>query len=318
MTIYSGTINAYGGVNSAGIGGAYNAPAGGSVTIYGGTITAGKDSSSFGIGWDQNPLDLIAIHGGDVTATAETYSKAAAIGGGEDSTGGKILITGGKVTANGGDVRIGSGYRGNGIEITISGGEVTATGSPSGGAGIGGGTYGGHVSITISGGTVDATGSQRASAIGGGKNAVDAVPSADITITGGTVTATVEPSQLSKGSSAFGAHDDKKTSIKISGGTIAKFSDTSSRNSADVLFTVAPTLNYPNGYQWRTSSNGEYVSSATTPYTWDNTHTYVEFTEGAGTPRAGGDDAGDGSLVNLPQTGGMLTLKAIPWFSWLP
>lgn len=309
VTIYGGTISATGGVNSPGIGGAYSNTTGGTVSIYGGTITAGGSSYAYGIGWHQNPLDLIAIYGGDVTATAGASSLAAGIGGTSRSTdGGKIVITGGKVTASssGGGAGIGGGYNGGTVdEIIISGGEVTATGSTSGGAGIGGGAGGDGGTITISGGTVKATSGWGSAAIGGGRDAT----SATITITGGTVTATARNSTTYQ-SSAFGASSDENTTITISGGTvIAQVRETTTDPA--VSFTVAPTLSYPDGYRWRTSSTDEYTPSSTSAYAWDSAHTYVEFVEGTGNP---GSDEGDGDntpLVNLPTTGGTLALDAI-------
>lgn len=307
VTIYGGTISATGGVNSPGIGGAYSNTASGTVTIYGGTITARGSVYTHGIGWDQNPLDLIAIHGGDVTASAG--NSGAGIGGTSSSAdGGKIVITGGKVTASasGGGAGIGGGYNGGTVdEIIISGGEVTATGSTSGGAGIGGGDRGDGGNITITGGTVNATSGWGSAAIGGGRDAT----SATITIAGGTVTATARNASNHQ-SSAFGASSDENTTITISGGTvIAQVRETTTDPA--VSFTVAPTLSYPDGYRWRTSSTDEYTSSSTSAYAWDSAHTYVEFVEGAGNPGSGEGDGGDTLLVNLPTTGGTLALDAI-------
>lgn len=307
VTIYGGTISATGGVNSPGIGGAYSNTASGTVTIYGGTITARGSVYTHGIGWYQNPLDLIAIRGGDVTATAG--NSGAGIGGTSSSAdGGKIVITGGKVTASasGGGAGIGGGNNGGTVdEIIISGGEVAATGSTSGGAGIGGGNGGDGGNIEITGGTVNATSGWGSAAIGGGRDA----DSATITITGGTVTATARNSSNHQ-SSAFGASSDENTTITISGGTvIAQVRETTTDPA--VSFTVAPTLSYPDGYRWRTSSIDEYTSSSTSAYAWDSAHTYVEFVEGAGNQGPDEGDGGDTPLVNLPTTGGTLALDAV-------
>lgn len=157
----TGTLNATGGKNCAGIGG-----------------------GEAGIG------SYITISGGNITATGG--ENGAGIGGGALGAGSNITISGGTVIANGGKngAGIGGGGSKSGSNITISGGAVTATGGENA-AGIGGGAgSSGYESngtnITISGGTVTATGGSYATDIGGGKNG----KSSDIKITGGSVKAT--------------------------------------------------------------------------------------------------------------------------------
>lgn len=124
-------------------------------------------------GGNQGSGGKIVINGGTVTATvtAGTYSNGAGIGGGNDgASGGDITINGGTVTAtcSGSDgAGIGGGYGGAGGKITISGGTVTATCSGGDGAGIGGGYFGAGGEITISGGIVTAT-ANSGTGIGGG------------------------------------------------------------------------------------------------------------------------------------------------------
>ena len=168
ITIDGGEIKAYGGTDAAGIGGGYNGH-GGSISITGGTITAKGGSEGAGIGGGEDgPGGNIRISGGIITAEGGNF--AAGIGGGDGKDGGTILITGGEIKAYGGTdaAGIGGGEEGNSGSITINGGNVYASGS-SYGVGIGAGEDG-DVSnmISINGGTVDAYGgSDIMRAIGG-------------------------------------------------------------------------------------------------------------------------------------------------------
>ena len=73
ITIYGGTIKAYGGNNGAGIGAAYNDNcSGGTITIYGGSVTAvgGEGNINPGIGAKCGCTEaLVSIYGGTVIAT---------------------------------------------------------------------------------------------------------------------------------------------------------------------------------------------------------------------------------------------------------
>ena len=122
-----------------------------------GALIATGGENNAGIGGDDGSGGTIIISGGTVTATGGV--RGAGIGGGNNGEGGTIIISGGTVTATGGSngAGIGGSQRGSGGTITISGGTVTATGN-SYGAGIGGGNGGNGGTVTITGGTVTATG----------------------------------------------------------------------------------------------------------------------------------------------------------------
>ena len=149
-------------------------------TIMGGssdTLTATGGNYSAGIGGGDNGSGgTIIISGGTVTANGGNGSGGGAgIGGGNAGSGGDITISGGTVKATGGNYSagIGGGYRRSGGTITISGGTVTANGGAGssgggGGGGIGGGMSGDGGTIEISGGTVNATGRDNGAGIGGG------------------------------------------------------------------------------------------------------------------------------------------------------
>ena len=96
---------------------------------------------------------------GELTAIA-SYSRAAGIGGGQNITGGNIVIAGGVISAYSGNncAAIGSSSYSNCGNITISGGVIKeakyeGTGN-SFGAGIGSGAFGSCGTITISGGQI--------------------------------------------------------------------------------------------------------------------------------------------------------------------
>ena len=169
ITINSGRINAQGGSSGgAGIGGG-NSSNGGNITINGGTIIAkgGNDGTGIGGGMSSDGGN-ITITGGTVIAQGGEYGSG--IGGGRNSTAGNISITGGTIEATGGTkaAGIGCGWGKNDGNIAISGGTVTAKGG-TGGAGIGGAADGtGGMSISVSGGTVEAIGGNGATAIGAG------------------------------------------------------------------------------------------------------------------------------------------------------
>ena len=219
----SGTLNATGGPNAAGIGGSnsLNGSRGrglyGNITINGGNVTAVSPGSGAGIGSSNNPnggtsigsykatgnnaWGTITINGGSVNA--KSTGSGAGIGGGNHVDSSKIVINGGTVTADGAagiGCGIGSsknkGYASNDkgpgyyyADVTITGGNITATSNDIGAA-IGGGMYCDAI-INISGGTINATGGDRegkthhgGAGIGGGY-----LGHADITITGGEITA---------------------------------------------------------------------------------------------------------------------------------
>lgn len=139
----SSSLNAYGGDNSAGIGG------------------GSYDSTS-----------KLEIANGKIYAESGS-NMGAGIGGGMRGKG-EVTISGGDVTAHGGHTAacIGGGFRGSG-DVTILGGTVTAIpaeGSNSNVTGIGGGFGCDEKStVRILGGVVDAVGNGCGSGIGGGE-----------------------------------------------------------------------------------------------------------------------------------------------------
>ena len=169
----SGSLNATGGFDGAGIGGGSNR-FGGDISITGGIVKAESRTTGAGIGGGlEGAGGTISITGGIVTATGGNADSdggsGAGIGGGKKQAGGDISITGGIVVATGGaggGAGIGSGfeYIESAGTIAIAGGSVTATGV-NGGAGIGGGLEGFGGTVTIDGGSVKA--------IGGGSDAQD-------------------------------------------------------------------------------------------------------------------------------------------------
>ena len=108
---------------------------------------------------------------------ASSNRRGAGIGGGYNTSCGKIEIQGGTITATGGTAGAGIGaglgsypYGGYCGDITITGGTIKANGGD-GAAGIGsGGGCSSCGSITISGGTIEATGGNGAAGIGSGRN----------------------------------------------------------------------------------------------------------------------------------------------------
>ncbi len=157
----TGTLNVYGGVKAAGIGGSLAANSSvGSITINNGTINAFGGNSS-----------------GDGTAGGAGAGIGGAYGSGGIGSGGTLIINDGTVTAVGGNGAtnqrgapgIGSDQN---VDISITGGGVTATGGvgvsgsafATGGAGIGGHS---NVNISITGGTVDAAGANSPSSVAG-------------------------------------------------------------------------------------------------------------------------------------------------------
>ena len=179
LVINSGTVDARGGYQKAGINGQ------GTITINGGTVNALGGDSSAGIGayysdGVTNCTGSLVINGGTVTATGGT--NAAGIGGAGKTgtaTGGNwnsVEINGGTVTATGGQYAagIGCGYLTNCGDITINGGTVTANPGPGGSNNAVGeaiGKYGVYVTgtgvtqrgsvgiVAINGGNVTANGS---------------------------------------------------------------------------------------------------------------------------------------------------------------
>ena len=120
----SGTLNAFGGQNAAGIG-ANSRYDSGNIVIAGGIInaTGGGNAAGIGSGYmstsQTNFCGKIIINGGTITATGG--SKAAGIGSAYSGSCGSIKINGGTVTASGGSKAAGIGSGEDGVcgNITI-------------------------------------------------------------------------------------------------------------------------------------------------------------------------------------------------------
>ena len=152
----AGSLEATGGINGAGIGGAQGGN-GSNITISGGNVTANGGEGGAGIGGGGNGEGSdIAISSSTVNANGGT--DAAGIGGGSNGDGSNITISGGTVNATGGDPWQQRNQDGNVVEE-----------KPGGGAGIGGGANGKSDNITIKyNAQVTATGKGNAANIGNG------------------------------------------------------------------------------------------------------------------------------------------------------
>ena len=141
-----------------------------SLKAYGGDNSAGIGGKSY------HSTSKLEIANGKIYAESG-FNMGAGIGGGMYGKG-EVTISGGDVTAHGGDTAagIGGGFRGSG-DVTILGGTVTAIpaeGSNSNVTGIGGGFGCDEKStVRILGGVVDAVGNGCGSGIGGGEGDVE-------------------------------------------------------------------------------------------------------------------------------------------------
>lgn len=184
----TGTLNATGGSNGAGIGrnGAATSDQTSSITINGGTIFATGGGSGAGIGaGSRAAFGDITINGGAVNAAGG--SDGAGIGAGDSGAAGDITINGGAITAIGGygGAGIGGAYNSLVGDISIKDAEVTAV-SRGHGAGIGGGwgSAAKNGTITIDGSSrITASSPEHGTGIGAGCQGT----SGDITIKGSTV-----------------------------------------------------------------------------------------------------------------------------------
>lgn len=198
----SSSLNAYGGEQSAGIGGGGYRQSTSKLEIANGKIYAEGGLRAAGIGGGSiGGNGEVTISGGEVTAYGS--GGGAGIGGGNNEGSGKVTIKNGKVTAmaNGHAAAIGGGNMGSG-DVTILDGTVTAIPAKNGYSnvtGIGGGTDSTKKStVRILGGDVDAVGSGFGSGIGGGYGDTQV---AEVEIGGGAqVTA-----KGGSGGSSFGA-----------------------------------------------------------------------------------------------------------------
>ena len=168
----TGKLTAKGSNEAAGIG-SRNGGQSGNITINSGTVnaTGGYDAAGIGGGGDRGHCGNVTINGG--TVTAKGGESGAGIGGGHLASSGVVTINGGAITANGGYCGAGIGCSTTGIfdTIVINGGTVTAKGGYFC-AGIGGARSVKNGQIQFLGGVVNATGGSNASAIGNDKCAI--------------------------------------------------------------------------------------------------------------------------------------------------
>jgi len=126
--ILSGTVEAKGGKNGAGIGGG-NGGDGGSVNILGGSVEAKGGENGAGIGGG-NGGSCVKVNVCSGTVKANGGEFAAGIGGGNQGDGGEFAIYGGTVEAQGGinGAGIGAGKEGSGDNVFLNKGLVKAYG----------------------------------------------------------------------------------------------------------------------------------------------------------------------------------------------
>lgn len=216
----SASLKAYGGDNSAGIGG------------------GSYDSTS-----------KLEIANGKIYAESG-FNMGAGIGGGMYGKG-EVTISGGDVTAHGGHTAagIGGGFRGSG-DVTILGGTVTAIpaeGSNSNVTGIGGGFGCDEKStVRILGGVVDAVGNGCGSGIGGGEGDVEVEigGGAQVTAKGG-----LGDNEFNRGpGAAIGTNGDvggkagKELDVNVSGGgTVTRIDSNSSAGHVHTWTLISST-----------------------------------------------------------------------------
>lgn len=195
LTVYcdntsnSGTLQVWGAINHAAIGGSVESPDSGKITINSGTVTA------------------------------STGNGGAGIGSGEGGSAGDITINGGIIDAkavNGG-AGIGTGKNGKSATITINNcNKINARSSS--GAGIGSGEESngtGKVTVNINDGTGIISKSASGAGIGSGKNAPLSV---DVNITGGDIYAKTEGlAPPNHGVAIGGGYGATNTTVNIGG-----------------------------------------------------------------------------------------------------
>lgn len=254
ITIDGGVIKATGGSQGAGIGGA-NSTAFGSIYINGGTITSLGNSNSAGIGGGAHgDICDIIIKDGEIDTRA---SACVGIGTGVGAYGNGIRISGGKIYSKGGAEAggIGPDLDGTMEFIEITGGDITAV-SGTNGSGIGGGANSHIGSITISGDdtVVKASGGANGVAIGSGRRGSTCDK---IHIKGGTITA-----EGAKDSTGIGAGRDSTCGEIIIG-------DESNPNSK-IIITAQGGMTY-NGGNIMTYTDKDHTKPGKVTITGQNT-----------------------------------------------
>ncbi len=200
ISIADGATVTLDGVNINGNGGWNKGDYAGLTPLGDATIILKDGSENIVKGFYEDYPGIFAANGKKLTIQgtgkleASSRGSGAGIGGGYNTSCGKIEIQGGTITATGGGAGIGAGdgsYPNSSScnDITITGGTIKANGGE-GAAGIGSGfSCSSCGSITISGGTIEATGGNGAAGIGSGRQSVY-VYCSDITITDGVTSVT--------------------------------------------------------------------------------------------------------------------------------
>ena len=251
-----------------------------SLSISGGTITgAGGDADevSAGIVTDSE----LKITGSTVTATGGSAKYSYGIYGVEGEYSSFMSVSEqANVIAIGGDAELYS--RGiymeekltiTGGTVTATGGSVTATGNSEEARSVGILTYG---ELTITGGTVTATGGAAAGSVGILTGQELTITGGTVTATGGTVTATGDVETMSYG---IFLRDNEDNELKISDCHVI------AQTLAETATTKAALIKEPNldeysGYYWRTGTEDPFTASTFTAYTYRESDTYVEFSNG--------------------------------------
>ena len=217
---------------------------------------------------------------------------------GESRVGGRLTITGGTVTARGGKAKYSYGIYTDG-GVTISGGKVEAIGATTdNGSSIGVDT---NKDVVITGGTVTARGSEAADNSFGIRTGYNF----SLTISGGTLTATSDTANYSYGIYTKGG-------VTISGGHVIAQTLAKTASFASAL-SSKPDLSKYAGYQWCIIPNGKFTSSTDTAYTYNASHTYVEFAKGSAVTTytvSFNANGGSGSMDAVTGVSGSYTLPA--------
>lgn len=249
----SSSLNAYGGVYAAGIGGGMRKStskleiANGKIHAEGGVCGAGIGGGGVMVGDPDENNGEVTISGGEVTA--QGGFGAAGIGGGNYGSG-KVTIKNGKVTAKtiGAAAAIGGGVFGSG-DVTILDGRVTTQlVNNNFVTGIGGAPNSTDKStVRILGGVVDAVGGGSGSGIGGGSGDAQG---AEVEIGGGAqVTAKGGPGNSGYGAGAAigtsgekGGKAGKEQDVNASGeGTVTRVDSNSSAGHVHEWTLVSST-----------------------------------------------------------------------------
>lgn len=155
--------------------------------------------------------------------------------------------------------------------------------------------------LTITGGTVTARGSEAADNSFGIRTGYNF----SLTISGGTLTATSDTANYSYGIYTKGG-------VTISGGHVIAQTLAKTASFASAL-SSKPDLSKYAGYQWCIIPNGKFTSSTDTAYTYNASHTYVEFAKGSAVTTyivSFNANGGSGSMDAVTGVSGSYTLPA--------